>query len=252
MPEARFIDSSDQHDAVPDVHEAGASRASRIHSVPPVATLDLEDVFASSPEPETLGDNKMPNVSIPDMLRQLPEHGKWLINALDGLHDAARLGPEYNSLLRQLIIFESLSTSQVSKRNVLPSSKRPLALSNWVKSGRRTTPNIRDLKTFVQEWKIYWASLQPRWRKRNKDGNFSTSERGDDWGNLHCPGINGIFGLVGGLNGWGTKVIQTSGGRKDQESWKAAVADLSWVMEGLISSARTQRTAEEDELLHDG
>jgi hypothetical protein len=61
--------------------------------------------------------------------------------------------------------------------------------------------------------------------------------------------VNSIFGLVGGLNGWGTKAF-TSGERKDVESWKAAVVDLSWVMEGLMVSARTR--TEEDELLHNG
>jgi hypothetical protein len=228
--------------------------ASRAHSVPPVVTLDRENHFTSSPAPTTGDDCEMPVLSIKDMLHQLPEHAKWLVNALGGLYNAISLGPEYENLLRQFITFETLCNHRGSRRLVLPAANRPAALNHWVKCGRRSAPTISDLKQFVQEWEIYWTSLQPAWRERNDDGSFSTTASREDWTPLHCPGVTGIFGLVGGLNGWGTKAVASKASAGELENWKAAVMDLSWVMQRLIDLERTKGLAEEDfdELLQDG
>ena len=232
----------------------GQRASSRPHSIPPVVTLDRENHFSSSPAP-AVGENcEMPILPTEDMLLQLPEHARWLVNALDGLHNAALLGPEYGNLVRQLITFETLFVDRGSRRYTLPAANRPLALSNWVKCGRRSAPAIPDLNVFAREWEIYWASLQPKWRERNGDGSFSTSTSGEDWAPLRCPGLSGIFGLVGGLNGWGTKAVTSRASAEELEIWKAAVMDLSWVMQHLIAFERAKTSAEEDldELLHDG
>ncbi|KAF8834460.1 hypothetical protein BDN67DRAFT_1016482 [Paxillus ammoniavirescens] len=60
-----------------------------------------------------------------------------------------------------------------------------------------------------------------------------------DWNELDKPGLNGFLSVVVALNWWGAKV----NGKGWQVSfWQAAIEDVQWVMEQLISLRHSQST----------
>ncbi|KAJ7020768.1 hypothetical protein C8F04DRAFT_907597, partial [Mycena alexandri] len=90
---------------------------------------------------------------------------------------------------------------------------RPQAVSKWIGVGRTRTnkiPDVADTARYGDEWYAWWDSLQPKWRTRDRTGNWKmggdTEYGGDEeWGYLDRPGPNGCLSVVAGLYFWGVR-----------------------------------------------
>ncbi|KAJ6513587.1 hypothetical protein C8R47DRAFT_1206903 [Mycena vitilis] len=94
---------------------------------------------------------------------------------------------------------------------------------------------IPDHAAYAEGWQAWWDSLQPIWRKRAKDGNWSTEggygKDGTDWGPLYQWGVNGMLNIVASLYFWGCSLV--SGDLRGDLRWETAVIDVTWMMEGM-------------------
>ncbi|KAF9034892.1 hypothetical protein BJ165DRAFT_1304486, partial [Panaeolus papilionaceus] len=84
----------------------------------------------------------------------------------------------------------------------LPTKHRPFPIKEWIGRARSLTyrPDITDLAHYEQEFKLWWASMQPAWRL--DDGKVVVSRVDGDWAGLRMPGINGLLNVVAALFYW--------------------------------------------------
>ncbi|KAF9037288.1 hypothetical protein BJ165DRAFT_1320317, partial [Panaeolus papilionaceus] len=84
----------------------------------------------------------------------------------------------------------------------LPTKHRPFPIKEWIGRVRSLTycPDITDLAHYKQEFKLWWASMQPAWRL--DDGKVVVSHVDGDWAGLWMPGINGLLNVVAALFYW--------------------------------------------------
>ncbi|KAJ7429159.1 hypothetical protein B0H11DRAFT_1680357, partial [Mycena galericulata] len=99
--------------------------------------------------------------------------------------------------------------------------KRPKQVSDWVQRARRATPQIPNLKAFVEEWWAWWTSINPSWRRVN--GKLVQDGAGP-WTELEFPGSNGFLNVVVCLKWWRSKLAEGN------EEWENAVGDVTWVL----------------------
>ncbi|KAJ7829917.1 hypothetical protein B0H13DRAFT_1655418 [Mycena leptocephala] len=106
--------------------------------------------------------------------------------------------------------------------------------------GNGRGPAIGDLKRFGESWWKWWEELQPSWRVQDGDaGKFKRRAYPvalvSNWKTLRAPGQNGVLSVVASLYWWGKKV-QIAGEDDDRESWAEAVADVEWMLHGLLAA----------------
>jgi hypothetical protein len=95
-------------------------------------------------------------------------------------------------------------------------------------------PVVDDLAEYAVTWQGWWDSLQPDWRTRDSDGQWSVvdgyGKAGREWGPLYHWGQNGVLSIVASLYFWGRAVHEKP---ELRASWDAAVGDVVWVLEGM-------------------
>jgi hypothetical protein len=106
--------------------------------------------------------------------------------------------------------------------------------------GNGRGPAIGDLKRFGESWWKWWEELQLSWRVQDGDtGKFKRCAYPvaltSNWKTLRAPGQNGVLSVVASLYWWGKK-IQTAREDDDRESWVEAVADVEWMLHGLLTA----------------
>ncbi|KAJ7899717.1 hypothetical protein B0H13DRAFT_1883804 [Mycena leptocephala] len=139
---------------------------------------------------------------------------KWLKDAVGNLA-AVPLGGSFKAVLKAVIRVEEAHGFDTDAKGTLPTAGRPDVLHDWVKGGGEA--NRRN----------WWDGLQPEWRKHGVDGHWEIGgEYGDDWGGLHCPGVNGVLNLAASLYFWGRQAEEARA--KEGEEWFAANRKL-WV-----------------------
>ncbi|KAJ7025313.1 hypothetical protein C8F04DRAFT_1191583 [Mycena alexandri] len=148
------------------------------------------------------------------------------------------LGHHFTTLLETLVELETTFGFDEDSYEKLPAEHRPKEVSAWIKGGRdrATMPVVNNVGKYVQEWDRWWGGLQPKWRRRDRDGNLMAGGEvgyGDNWGVLCRAGPNGCLSVVASLYLWGTGQKQTP---ELQERWRGAVQDVTWMLEGLIES----------------
>ncbi|KAJ7835179.1 hypothetical protein B0H14DRAFT_2590444 [Mycena olivaceomarginata] len=79
----------------------------------------------------------------------------------------------------------------------------------------------------MEEETAWWNSLQPVWRTKDVDGQWSVvggyGDGGREWGPLYQWGINGVLSIVASLYFWGRAVHENA---KFCGRWEAAVGDV--------------------------
>ncbi|KIY60735.1 hypothetical protein CYLTODRAFT_427788 [Cylindrobasidium torrendii FP15055 ss-10] len=105
-----------------------------------------------------------------------------------------------------------------------------------------------DFVEFVNLWGVWWDFLQPEWRVR--DGN-QWSRKGPwkkQWGKLEAYGVNGWLSVVVCL-WWWRRALEIRANSTDGEfaSWKEAVVDALWILEGLRCQVEKDANDEADE-----
>ncbi|KAJ7678248.1 hypothetical protein DFH06DRAFT_975852 [Mycena polygramma] len=189
-----------------------------------------------------------PNMQPP--LRDIPpcpsDASAWF-QGVYGEITKAELGDTYNGLLRLLIGVERSYGFIVGSPRGLTSTNRPIQVSKWVGQGRGLRggwmsngvgPTIDSVAVFDAEWWKWWGAMQPGWRVKDVGtpgrftrGTYAAADKAN-WASLRHPGQNGIVSLVATLYWWG-KAVQ-KGGREERESWAEAVADVKWMVKGLL------------------
>lgn len=130
----------------------------------------------------------------------------------------------------------------------MPSKPRPEEIARWFKYGRRlygkkNMPHILSIQDYEDKWIEWWSAAQPEWRNTNvwpfiQEDNVV--ER--DWGSLTEGGKDGLFLVLISLGWWlhtQKDTRESSTGSKVDE----AIADVTWVIEKIISSLAADATA---------
>ncbi|KAF9037320.1 hypothetical protein BDZ89DRAFT_946200 [Hymenopellis radicata] len=121
---------------------------------------------------------------------------------------------------------------------------RPAALTQWVNI-RRVKPIViapKELKKFAGDFWRWWVYVQPDWREvAGLDGPLTEEHRPDpagrDWGELRlAKGRNGIASVIACLHWWGRHHTLTKGPHGLAKQWGEAVADVTYVLEGLLAA----------------
>jgi hypothetical protein len=113
-----------------------------------------------------------------------------------------------------------------------------MQVSDWIRVGCSRTKKIPVVLDV--EWSAWWDSLQPGWRRHDRDGKWMAG--GDavyggnkEWGFLDRPGPNGCLSVVASLYFWGVCEEQPAAAKKQ---WIKAVEDVAWMLEGLTASMK--------------
>ncbi|KAF9004095.1 hypothetical protein BDZ89DRAFT_1239018 [Hymenopellis radicata] len=99
-----------------------------------------------------------------------------------------------------------------------------------------------DLKKFATDFWRWWVHVQPAWRDvAGLDGPLTEEHRPDpagrDWGELRqAKGRNGLASVIACLHWWGRHHTLTKGPDALGRQWREAVADVTYVLEGLLAA----------------
>ncbi|KAF9022674.1 hypothetical protein BDZ89DRAFT_956342 [Hymenopellis radicata] len=117
--------------------------------------------------------------------------------------------------------------------------ERPAALTQWVNIRRVKPMDIarKDLKKFATDFWRWWVHVQPAWRDVAGLDGPSPDPAGRDWGELRqAKGRNGLASVIACLHWWGRHHTLTKGPDALGRQWREAVADVTYVLEGLLAA----------------
>ncbi|KAF8164050.1 hypothetical protein K438DRAFT_1775748 [Mycena galopus ATCC 62051] len=122
-------------------------------------------------------------------------------------------------------------THFVSPIKGLGTTKRPEEIHTWIKCARATTPKLKNVDGFMEEWREWWRTLNPGWRSMgDKVGEGLIRDPEASVEVLRKPGVNGFLSVLIRLKWW----MDAKGATKD---WIAALDDITWVMGRLLRCA---------------
>ncbi|KAF8137970.1 hypothetical protein K438DRAFT_1638808, partial [Mycena galopus ATCC 62051] len=114
----------------------------------------------------------------------------------------------------------------------LGTMNHPEEIHTWIKCARATTPKVKDMDKFVEEWREWWRMLNPDWRTIGDEVSDQLIRDEDaSLEGLRKPGANGFLSVLIGLKWW----RDTQGATKE---WVDALSDVTWVMNRLKEYAR--------------
>ncbi|KAJ7711502.1 hypothetical protein B0H16DRAFT_1343728, partial [Mycena metata] len=162
-----------------------------------------------------------------------PQAASWFVYTHEQMTQR-HLGPHFNGLLAAWIRIEAASRFEHSS-GAITKKMRPEQVNRWIQCGRgqRGNPDtsVPNPAQYERQWWAWWNSLQPVWRGKDADGDWSVAGAyGKEWDGLLFWGQNGILSVVAALYFWGCAV------QEDEEclrAWERAVNDVSWICEGL-------------------
>ena len=91
-------------------------------------------------------------------------------------------------------------------------------------------PTIASITSFEEHWVQWWSAAQPEWRDTER-WPFLQDGTAGDWGRLSSGGKDGLFLVVVSLGWWVHARDPAADCKLD-----AAISDVSWVLEQLITS----------------
>ena len=98
-------------------------------------------------------------------------------------------------------------------------------------------PKIASIKDFEDQWVQWWTAAQPEWRS-TESWPFPKGEVEGEWGRLLSGGKDGLFLVVMSLGWWAHARDPT-----EDSVFVAAIGDVSWVMQQLITSLSARAIA---------
>ncbi|KAJ7049002.1 hypothetical protein C8F01DRAFT_1266149 [Mycena amicta] len=169
---------------------------------------------------------------------EIPEKApNWLVRTAKEL-SKADLGEHYRTAVTALVELETLYEFQDTGRK-LPTTGRPPQLAAWFKNDRKWADKpairIKSLADYETQWKQWWATLEPPWRKSSDDGELGVSGR--VWNGIQAPGKLGMLQAVVGLNCWGRELALQK--LPSSSGYEEATADVLWALMELKRDAST-------------
>jgi len=139
------------------------------------------------------------------------------------------LGTHWIQLVKTWEAFEV--KSDFTELRKLPTTRRPEAVKAWIQRARAPAwrPTITDTAAYEADFKLWWAALQPNWRK-SSSGDVVFSRVDGDWEEVRRPGLNGMLSVMAGLFFWGMALGKRDDGQK---GWKQAVSDCQVALNAL-------------------
>lgn len=167
----------------------------------------------------------------PSALMTSTSKPEWFIVAVAMLEGEKGLGPTWAKLVKAWAAFKEGAGYQGTRK--LSTTRRPDAIKAWIGRARSPTwrPVISDMVTYEAEFMLWWAALQPSWRKSD-DGSLIFSKLVGNWEVLWRPGLNGILSVLAGLLFWGVALRNAGSTRK---GWNKAVSDCLLVLTSLAA-----------------
>lgn len=110
-----------------------------------------------------------------------------------------------------------------------------MQVNYWVSRARPVRdymPPMKDFDDFVVAYRQWFDALNPSWRFKNNAGRWIASGNGD-WDSFKKPGPNGLLSVLACLKWW---IDEEQRLEKVSDSWVEAVADLVWVLLGLVET----------------
>jgi hypothetical protein len=209
---------------------ANATNAS-ITPVSPAGAVDLpgEDVV--------MGDTTSSRFRLPTD----EEAPMWLFEMMEYLRRVAD-DATWHSLLTEFVDFESrgppngvscdftiinLYLLLFPTQQNLPVKLRPKAISDWIKSKKKTVMPTLDAGLYGKWFKDWWTAIQPSWRVNG--GSLSREVPWDEtWQMLRKGGTSGVYTVIMGLSWW----IAAQHTERDVIAWDI-VDDFTWVLQQL-------------------
>jgi len=157
----------------------------------------------------------------------------WFIAAVAMLEGEKGLGPTWGKLVKVWITFEGRDGAVYKGTRKLLTTHQPDVIKAWIGRAQSSTwrPVILDTSAYEAEFMLWWAALQPSWRKSG-DGSLIFSKVVGDWEVLRRPGVNGMLSVLAGLFFWGV-ALRDSG--IVCKGWNRAVSDCLVVLSSLIA-----------------
>ncbi|KAJ7882979.1 hypothetical protein B0H14DRAFT_3751569, partial [Mycena olivaceomarginata] len=118
-----------------------------------------------------------------------PKAPEWFVDAHARM-TKIDLGCHYHALVAAWTRMEKASRFEHGPpSHNLPTKFRPKQVGVWIGRSRRgTEPTVDDPAAYAVQWQAWWDSLQPAWRKKDDDGQWSVTggygEGGREWGPL--------------------------------------------------------------------
>ncbi|KAK7042098.1 hypothetical protein R3P38DRAFT_2511411 [Favolaschia claudopus] len=221
------LNDDHSHDSIPEPHLSHPPAEPVTNQLPPVSHAAQLAISSNLPIPP-------PPHSPPDLSFTPcpPKAAPWFVEAYKAMTNA-EFGSNYQALVAAWTRMEAASRFEHGPSN-LPARLRPKPIGVWISSSRRTEPIVTDPTAFATQWKTWWDSLQPDWRKKDKDGCWSITDGygggGREWGPLYQWGVNGVLSVVASLLFWGRAV---QGNPELRCVWDDAVTDVTWMFEGM-------------------
>lgn len=87
------------------------------------------------------------------------------------------------------------------------------------------------MDSLSQQFREFWISLQPDWRKQNTDQPLQRqSIQSADWATLRKGGPNGFFLVLKALSFWATMAWT----REERDEFDEMVGDVNWVLGEML------------------
>ena len=139
------------------------------------------------------------------------------------------LGSPWTQLVKTWAAFEEKSNFTEVKK--LLTTRRPDAVKAWIQRARVPAwrPQISDTAAYGAGFTLWWAALQPQWR-RSSSGEVVFSRVDGDWEDIRRPGLNGMLSVMAGLFFRGVALDEAKAGCK---GWKQAVSDCQVALSAL-------------------
>jgi hypothetical protein len=129
---------------------------------------------------------------------------------------------------------------------------RPQQVTGWLNRGRKWTlpPALGGLlgrrqatgqaeELLVRLFWKWWRSLQPQERMALDNGELSRPDVAD-WSTMaKMYGDNGLLQVMAALVWWGE--VAAKRGEDEEEEWRVAVRDVTWVFEQLLESGEIEK-----------
>ncbi|KAJ7059372.1 hypothetical protein C8F01DRAFT_989776 [Mycena amicta] len=168
----------------------------------------------------------------------------WLCNVYAEL-TGINLGATYNETLTAYFALEA-AYQYANGTGRLSAEHRPKQLGLWNRNKRVAKPAycaIPDTAKFSEEFWAWWMGNQPVWRETTSEGRpGSADRRGESWGGMVVPGVNGMLSALAMLYWWGCE--DKARGAWPTGNWVDAMQEVGKVCEGLREEAEEE--AEEE------